>query len=247
MAEEKDLYPFGSAPLNKRRELLVVPLERKLVYEEVVFPKTGFARIVKRGQYFRIVDVMGKQVADLVLFNAHNTKEKHNNGISMSRQMRPEEVKPGVPYSRKSILTTRDIIFSTGERPMATIVADTPVPGGTHTLVGHMCNRAIYEMYGFSDHDGCWEILSGVLAPFGISPEELPDAFNVFMNVEYEAVSGERHIKEPVSRPGDYFEIRLEMDCIVAFSNCPEDALTPCNGWRCTPLKVEIYEAIEGK
>ena len=245
MAEEKDLYPFGSAPLKKRREPLVVSLSRTLIYEEVVPPKTGFVRIVKRGQYFRLIDVMGKQVADLVFFNAHNTKEKHCNGISMSRQMRPEEVKPGIPYPRKDKLTTRDILFSTGERPMATIVADTPVPGGTHTLVGHMCNRALYEVYGFPDHDGCWEILSGVLAPYGISPEEIPDAFNAFMNTEHDVVSGEWHIKEPVSRPGDYLEFRMEMDCIVAFSNCPEDVLTPCNGWRCTPLKVEIYETVE--
>jgi hypothetical protein len=49
-------------------------------------------------------------------------------------------------------------------------------------------------------------------------------------------------IGEPVSRPGDYIEFRAEMDCIVGFSNCPLDALAPCNAYHCTPVKVEIYE-----
>ena len=228
----------GEAPLKQKREPLVIPKSRKLIYEEVVPPKTGFATIVKRGQFFRLIDVMGKQVADLVFFHAHNIKEKNCNGISMSRQMRP-----GEPYRSQDKLTTGDIMFSTAYRPMATIVADTPVPGGIHKLVRHMCNRGLYEFYGYMGHDGCWEILSGAVGKYGILPEELPDSFDIFMNIEHDTTAGMWRIKEPVSRPGDYIEFRMEMDCIVAFSNCPMDVLSPCNGWKCTPLKVEIYQA----
>jgi len=56
-------------------------------------------------------------------------------------------------------------------------------------------------------------------------------------------IAGEQYlIKEPVSRPGDYIELRAEMDLIIAFSNCPMDVVIPVNGWACTPLKIEIYE-----
>lgn len=216
---------------------VIMPQSRKLIHEEVVAPKHGFSATVEKGQYFRLIDLLGKQVADLVFFNEHNPKEKNCNGISMSRQ-----IKPGEPYKRKDKLTTGDIIFSTAYRPMATIVADTPVPGGTHKLVLHMCNRELYEAFGFHDHDGCWEILSRSLAQYGIAPEDIPDSIDVFMNMEHDVAAGEWRVKEPVSRPGDYIEFRLEMDCIVAFSNCPMDVLTPCNGWVCTPLKAEIYE-----
>jgi uncharacterized protein YcgI (DUF1989 family) len=216
---------------------IIMPQSRKLIYEEVVPPKNGFSAIVKEGQYFRIIDVMGKQVADVVFINEHNTKEKHCNGISLSRQ-----IKPGQPYKAKDKLTTGDVIFSTAYRPMMTIVADTPVPGGIHKTVLHMCNRGLYETLGFPDHDGCWEILSKTLAKHGISPEDIPDSFDVFMNLEHDVAAGEWRIKEPVSRPGDYIEFQAEMDCIAAFSNCPMDVVAPCNGWVCTPLKVEIYE-----
>jgi len=210
---------------------------RTFIHEEVIPPKQGFAMIVRKGQNFRIIDLMGKQVADVVFFNAYNIKEKNCNGISMARQIRQ-----GEPYKQTDKLTTGDIIFSSAYRPMATIVADTPVPGGIHKLVGHMCNRGLYEAFGYPDHDGCWEILSRVLARYDISPEDIPDSFDVFMNKEHDVAAGQWRIKEPVSRPGDYIEFRMEMDCIVAFSNCPMDVIAPTNNWVCTPLKVEIHE-----
>lgn len=210
---------------------------KKLIYEEVIPPKQGFATVVKKGQYFRIIDLKGQQVADVVFFNAQNIREKNSNGISMSRQMRPGEA-----YKLKDKISTGDVIFSTAYRPMATIMADTPVPKGIHKLVLHMCNRGLYETFGFPEHDGCWEILSQVLAKYGICPEDLPDSFDVFMNVEHDVIAGEWRIKEPVSQPMDYIEFRLEMECIVAFSNCPMDVIGPTNAGICTPLKVEIYE-----
>lgn len=219
---------------------IFLPESRKLIHEAIVPPKDGFAAVAKNGQYFRIIDLCGKQVADMVFFNSNNIREKNCNGISMSRQMRP-----GEHYKVKDKLTTGDVIFSSAYRPMATIVADTPVPGGIHKLVLHMCNRGLYEALGYPDHDGCWEILSRVLEPYGISPEDLPDSFDVFMNLEHDVAAGEWRIKEPVSRPGDYIEFRMEMDCIVAFSNCPMDVIGPTNGWVCTPLKVEIYKEEE--
>lgn len=49
-----------------------------------------------------------------------------------------------------------------------------------------------------------------------------------------------------VSRPGDHVEIRMEVDCIMALSDCPMDGVALANGWSCTPLKVEIYEEMAG-
>jgi len=219
------------------RQPIVFSQSRKVIHEEIIPPKRGFSAVVRKGSYLRIIDLEGKQVADVVFFNAHNVKEKNCNGISMARQMRA-----GQPYKVKDKLTTGDVIYSSAYRHMATIVADTPVPGGIHKLVLHMCNRGLYETFGYQDHDGCWEILSGVLAKHGIAPEEIPDSFDVFMNLEHDVDNGEWRIKEPVSRPGDYIEFRMEMDCIVAFSNCPMDVIAPTNGWVCMPLKVLISE-----
>ncbi len=215
-----------------------MPEARKLIVEEEIPPKQWWSGVVKKGQCFRIIDVLGKQVADVVVFNQHNPKEKLSLGASHTRQMRP-----GERYRAIDRLSVRDSLFSTAYRPLMTIVADTPVPGGIHEVgQGRMCNRGLYETLGFPDHDGCWENLSRALARWDIAPEEIPDAFCAFMNTVHDVALREWIIKEPVSRPGDYIELRAEMDVIVGLSNCPEDTFSACNGRVCTPLKIQIYE-----
>ncbi|MEE9247889.1 MAG: hypothetical protein V3U79_04245 [Dehalococcoidia bacterium] len=45
---------------------------------------------------------------------------------------------------------------------------------------------------------------------------------------------------KPVSRPGDFVELRAEMDCLVALTVCPFHG--PFNGWVITPLRVQVQE-----
>ena len=116
---------------------IVMPQSRRLIHEEVIPPKSGFSTIVKRGQYLRIIDLMGKQMVDVAFFNARNIKEKHSNIRSVARQF---VVRPQAAYRIKDRLTTGDVIISTAFSPMMTIVADTPVPGGVHKVFGPTCS-----------------------------------------------------------------------------------------------------------
>ena len=65
-------------------------------------------------------------------------------------------------------------------------------------------------------------------------------SLNLFMNCPVES-DGSWTIETPVSKPVDYVDMRAEMDCIFALSNCPQD-LNPCNDGALKPLKVRIYE-----
>jgi uncharacterized protein len=58
------------------------------------------------------------------------------------------------------------------------------------------------------------------------------------MNVPIE--SGTITIKEPISKAGDYIELRAEDDLIVAISNCPQER-NPCNAFKPTELRVTVY------
>jgi uncharacterized protein YcgI (DUF1989 family) len=49
-------------------------------------------------------------------------------------------------------------------------------------------------------------------------------------------------IEEPVTRPGDYLEMRAEIDLLAGLSVCPLDVICPCNGWKITPLQVQVLE-----
>lgn len=208
------------------------------IFEQVITPKSGLALVVKRGQHLRVIDLEGKQVCDMAVFNAANPREKLSTSYSRTRQ------RPRTPdqYVSCDKLMEGDALLSTICHPMMTIVKETPEPKGIHECHNRMCNSLFYELHGLSPRDGCLEILSKTLASYGILPEDMPDTFDIFMNMYHDCTQQRWVIKEPVSRPGDYIEFRAEMDCLVGLSNCPEDTLTLCNAKHCTPLKVEVYE-----
>ncbi len=209
----------------------------KLIFEQVMPPKTGLAVIVKQGQHLRVNDLEGKQVVDMAVFNEHNLREKLSTSYSRTRYIpkRPGE------YIPRDKLTEGDTLMSTICRPMMTIVKETPEIKGVHDVHNRMCNRYMYESHGVGPRDGCHENISRAVAPYGLLPEDIPDTMDLFMNYHHDCAKGCWIIDEPVSRPGDYIEFRAEMDCLVGFSNCPEDVLTRCNGGKCTPVKVEIH------
>jgi uncharacterized protein YcgI (DUF1989 family) len=210
--------------------------EMKTVHEHVMAPKSGHAVEVKRGQHLRITDLEGKQVVDVAVFNAGNHREKLSTSNSRTRYV-PE---PGAEYVPRDHLTEGDTLMSTLCRPLMTIVADTPEPKGVHDTHNRMCNRFLYESHGVEVQDGCHEIISKAVAPYGIEPEDIPDTMDVFMNYYHDCERRRWVIAEPVSEPGDYIELRAGMDCLVGLSNCPEDRLTDCNARHCTPMKIEV-------
>jgi len=104
-----------------------------------------------------------------------------------------------------------------------------------------MCNRFLYETFGIGPVDGCHEIISKAIAPYGLLPEDVPDTMDLFMNYRHDCAQGRWIIGEPVSKPGDYIEFEAMMDVLVGLSNCPMDVLAPCNAYHCTPVKVTIF------
>lgn len=216
------------------------------VFEEVVPAKSGRAFVVRAGELLRITDLEGQQVVDVALFNAKNHRERLSCSYSLTRYAmmhaatRRGEEAPKEMLSR-DYLSEGDLLMSTIFNPMMTIVTDTPEPKGVHKVHNRMCNRRYYESFGIEEvTDGCHEIISRAVAPYGIRPEDVPDTIDFFMNYHHDC-SHRRWVAEaPVSRAGDYVELRAEMDCLVGLSNCPDDLVSPINGYRCTPIRIEV-------
>lgn len=217
---------------------------RKIVFDKIIPPKSALAFSVKKGQFLRIIDLEGKQVGDLILFNEHDYTEKLSTGYTLGNIRIAEPRRHWVWLGCRGVTTGHQLI-STIRNPMMTITADTPVPGGVHDLLMRMCSSWNYEQSGAGSRDGCLELLTKALEPYGIARGNIPDAFNAFMNVYYDARNGMFFIDEPISRPGDYIEFRTEMDCLAALSACPDDVNSLCNGTPphpAKPLQVQISE-----
>jgi uncharacterized protein YcgI (DUF1989 family) len=194
-----------------------------VVLDVVMPPGDCLAVEVARDDVVRIVDVEGQQVADFVCFNLHRLEEKFSppNTLLINGTVRP---------------TVGHALWSDEAGRMFTIVADTV---GLHDVIAGACSRFTNQVrYGAKDTPNCRDNLARAVAPYGLRWKDVPYAFNVFMNVPIEA-DGRVYNAEPRSRAGDLLDLRADMDCLVAISNCPQ-VLNACNAYRTKPLRVMV-------
>jgi uncharacterized protein YcgI (DUF1989 family) len=189
-------------------------------------PQTGVAFTVQKGQIIRVIDVAGGQVSDLVCFARQDIEEYLSSGRT-------------IDYNEKLFLSTGDILYSNRSNPMITVFDDSV---GKHDFLFAPCSREMFRLtYGkIEPHPNCLDNLTTALGQYGVKAFQIPTAFNIFMNVEV-STSGKIMVKPPLSKAGDYMDLRAEMDVIVGVTAC---AAGKCNNYRCTPIAVEIYDTI---
>jgi uncharacterized protein len=219
--------PFDESVKDLEEALHIHEVPGRIVREWIVPAKEHAAFLMNRGQVLRFVDLEGKQVPDVVWFNQRNLSEHLNLGNSQQ-----------IAQGRRLRLEKGDVIVSQVSNPMMTILNYT---NENNLSYSSMCSEETNKLrYGIGNTRNCRDNLAMALAPWGFTKFGIPDAFKPFMNVEIDA-EGNQEIKEATSVPGDFYDLRAEMDLLVAFSNCPQE-LNACNGWKATALGVIIYE-----
>lgn len=186
-------------------------------------PQTGIAFTAQRGQLIRIVDVEGEQVSDLICFARGDFGEYLSSGRT-------------IDYNGKLYLSTDDILYSNRSNPMLTIVADQV---GKHITLYAPCSQEMFSLsYGVTEaHPNCLDNLAINLERFGIRASQIPTTFNAFVNVGI-SKEGKITIHPPLSKAGDYLDLRAEMDLVVGVTAC---SAGKCNNYRCTSIEVEVY------
>jgi uncharacterized protein len=201
------------------------PVPGTILKEWIIPAKEYSAFTIRRGETLRFVDIEGKQVPDLVCFNEHDLSEHLNMGNSLLLNKHRE-------------LRRGDVLYSVICNPMMTIAGYSNEESYAY---GPMCSEELNRIrYGVSDTRNCRDNFAMALAPWGFDQRTIPNAFVPFMRVEVET-DGSMEIKEPTSRPGDFYDLKAEMDLLVAVSNCPQER-NPCNGFKPTPMGVIIYK-----
>jgi len=220
-------------------------MDRKIIKDELIKPKSALAFVVKKNQYLKIIDVEGKQVGDFVVINEHDYTEQSNTAWTLQDNAGSQEFwAPALRFRFNGITTGHKVISSLGN-PMLTVIADTPVPSGTHDLQLRFCRAAYYKAEGLEAQPGCFELTTKVLEPYGIKPGLIANGINIFQKVTYDAANKMLRMDEPVTRPGDYIEFKAEMDCLCSLTACPDDISSQCNGvppHPAKPLRIQISE-----
>jgi uncharacterized protein YcgI (DUF1989 family) len=186
--------------------------------------RRGKAARLLRGQTVRVVNTRGQQVVDTWAFREGDIAE------FMSMEHSRVAIGRIIPAIGDTLVTNR-------RRPILTLAED--ASGGIHDTLFAACDRWRYEGLGCAGyHDNCTDNLAAALAELGLAPPETPSPLNLFMNIPVIDGIGVE-IRPPVSTPGSYVSLRAEVDCIVAFSACPQDVV-PINGLALQPTEAHF-------
>jgi uncharacterized protein YcgI (DUF1989 family) len=189
-------------------------------------PRSGVAFELARGQRLRVIDPQGEQVADLLAYNRTDVGEVLSSGRSLD-------------YASCIYLSTGHSLYSNRSNVLLKIVEDTV---GRHDFLLTPCSAEMFRiLYGEAEpHRGCFGNLAAALAPYGVQPDAIPTAFNIFMNVPVDGQTGQLRVEPPLSRAGDHIVFEACMDLVIGLTAC---SAGQSNNFRYKPIHYEVLDA----
>jgi uncharacterized protein len=186
----------------------------------------GRAVRLDAGERFRVIDVEGRQVADLFAFRADDASEyasAEHTRVHTNRLF---------PRVGEHFVTNR-------RRPILLFEEDaTP---GVHDMLCAPCDPTRYAGLGVEGwHASCEENLEKAMAGLGFERIEVPQSINLFMNIPV-AQDGSLGWEPAATNAGDCVTFRAELDSLVVVSACPQD-IVPINDGEPTPIEIALLE-----
>ncbi len=199
------------------------------IYDAIVPAGEPWIHEIRKGQFFRIVDMEGNQAADTLFYNDHDYQDRYSAQDTIRAQA-------------NIYLTTGTRLISSRGNTMLTIVADTC---GRHDTLGGACatesNMVRYAIEKRYMHACRQSFVKGVVNwDPRLGKRDIPHNINFFMNVPV-TPEGKLTFEDGVSGPGKYVEMRADIDVLAVISNCPQ-LNNPCNAYSPTPIRVLIWE-----
>ena len=186
-------------------------------------PRSGVAFELACGQRLKVIDPQGEQVADLLAYRRDDIGEVISSGRS-------------IDYAGSIYLGIGDLLYSNRSNVMLEIVEDTV---GRHDFLLTPCSAEMFRIiYGDAQpHRGCFGNLAAALAPYGIGADQIPTAFNIFMNVTVDAGTGAVSVLPPLSLAGDYIVFEARQDLVIGLTAC---SAGQSNNFTYKPIHYEI-------
>ncbi|MEE9301401.1 MAG: urea carboxylase-associated family protein [Alphaproteobacteria bacterium] len=177
--------------------------------------RTGASVTVPKGTLIRFTDLEGHQPIDLWAFSQGDPWEF----------LSPEHTKPSI---EKLFPRMGDSAYSNFRNPIVTLIEDNSP--GQHDMEYAACDQARYvELGAPMPHASCQDNLHKELKKLGLDVKGVIQPWNLFTNF-FINPDGTFTIKAPDTKPGDNCTMRVEMDCHVVISACPQDMNDTCGG-----------------
>lgn len=188
-------------------------------------PRSGVAFELACGRRLKVIDPQGEQVADLLAYRRDDIGEALSSGRS-------------IDYAASIYLGIGDLLYSNRSNAMLEIVEDTV---GRHDFLLTPCSAEMFRIiYGDAKpHRGCFGNLAAALAPYGVAADQIPTAFNIFMNVAVDAGTGAVSVLPPLSRAGDHIVFEARQDLVIGLTAC---SAGQSNNFTYKPIHYEIMD-----
>ena len=196
---------------------------RRPAVDETVAPGGHWSGVVQKGSTLRLTDLEGRQAVDFLCYNAKDPADRYSAADTMK-------------ISGKLFVGKGTRLYTDMGNILFTVVEDTC---GRHDTIGGCCSReSNFVRYGVREGPNCRDNFLAGLAKFGLGKKDIVANLNFFMYVPITPEGG-MAIVEGLSKPGDYIDLRAEMDVLVALSNCPQ-MNNPANDYNPTPIRVTV-------
>lgn len=199
----------------------------KVVRDEVVRARAPWSGIVRAGQVLSIVDLLGNQVVDCLLYVADDPVERYSAPDTIAAQ-------------RNVFIVEGSVLKTTEGRDLMTVMSTNCA---RHDTLGGACSKESNSLrYGWhtTNQHACVENFVSEHLKWGMGKRDIQSNLNWFMNVPVDS-DGSLGIVDGISAPGLQVELRAELDTLVIISNCPQ-INNPCNGFDPTPVRIMISD-----
>ena len=205
-----------------------MPSYGTLKEEHVLQPVSGKALPVLRGEVLRIIQEEGEQCVDFNAFNLHDYKEYM--GISNTRSRQKFRLKKG------------DMVWTVSprDRPMY-LILEMPATCVTDVLGGR-CKASNFVSLGFDLHTNCQDTLAAAIGEYDLTPDDVHDSFNLWMNTEWDS-TGTSWITKNTGRRSDYVDLLAIFDTLAVAAQCGSGDTGPISNYSLKPIRLQIYHA----
>jgi uncharacterized protein YcgI (DUF1989 family) len=193
-------------------------------------PVTGKALPVRKGEVLRIIqEADGGQCVDFNAFNIDDYKEHMDVGRTrLYNGIFPKE--GGFLYSN-----------SPRDRAMFEIL-HMPPTCKAETL-GARCNAVLFErLFGFSLHTNCQDTLAASIGEYGLTPDDVHDSFNLWMNTDINS-EGQMVLSENTGSKGEYVDLLAVFDTVSVPIVCGSGDVMTTSNFALKPIRVQVFEA----
>ena len=196
-----------------------------ITWDEVIPGGAYWSRVIKRGTTLRLVAPEGSRGVAFLCYNADNTIERYNAADTAKIQFNA--------FLKKGML-----LYSDMGRVLFSITEDTC---GLHDTLGGCSNLVSNSKYGEGDFKNSRDNFLLALTKRNLGKKDIMPNLNLFTRIAVDP-DGNLSWAEKTAQPGDFIDLRAEMNVLVVLSNCPHP-LDSSPTYDAKPIQAIVWNA----